>query len=195
MEVQRIRSVLFLWQKLCLLLSGGLLIVSGVLFLPGKYSGKIYIERFDVPSWCYLLGYFIILVIFCLSFYLLIAKWYNRDMLKFEDRFLKYKTMDLFVSEINDLTIEEHPLKYKPKENRTIFNGGGNNWLRFEYRGKKYNIEYFLRNKEEEEELKGIFKKWQFITDIHYGVSKEQELLELYDSLSYKSKYDEFKFT
>ncbi|MCW3808003.1 hypothetical protein [Plebeiibacterium marinum] len=195
MEIQRIRSVLFLWQKGFLLLVFVLLTACAILFIPGRYSNKAYIERFDAPTWLYGFGYTLIFFLIILGLYLSIAKWYKRDKLLFNEKRLRYKEEDFLVKEMQDIVFLRHPLKYKPKKNRTIFNGGGNNWLKFKYNGRKYSIEYFLTDKEEEEILNEIIKKWELVSDIDHGLAKEQDLLELYDSLSFKSTYDEFKFS
>jgi len=195
MEVQRIRSVLFLWQKLCLWFTVVLFMGCYFLFTTGRYASKPYIARYNPPSWVYMLGYITMFILFCMVLYLFFAQWYKRDKIHLTDNNITIRGKDFSIREMQDLAINEHPLKYKPKNNRTIFNGGGNNWIKFKYNGKKYKVEYFLPDSESEDCIKDIFDQWQSIVPIQYGVSADQDLLELYDSLSFRSKYDRFKFS
>lgn len=151
------------------------------LLMPNRYNGVAYWEQYDLSQWIIILGYILMILSFALGLVLIFHKFYKRgDVIISNDEIL-FNGVTYKVSNFRDFEVTLNTVKYKPKSNRTILTGGGNNWLKFRYDDKFYVIEFLVKNKADEEMLKSILSEWSELISFNIGKSREQFLIRLLD--------------
>ena len=182
LKTERISSNIYVWQEIGKYTLFVIFMLLLFLFVPGKDGVSSYLGKFITSTWIFILGYILIIVNLVLGIYFVIWKLYKRGYVYFSDESILLNKIELRVTYLENLEVRLNPLKYKSRDGRTIFNGGGNNWVLFKHEGKNFSIEFLLKTKEDEDLFKEIISRWKtYQKSIKVGVAKEHLLLSLFD--------------
>lgn len=186
LDTVRINSTFYILQEIGGYVLLGVFGVLAFLFLPGIHGSKPYFSRYDLPIFVEILSYVFTLIVLSLGIFFFSANdFYIRGDIHFLNDKISYNNKDFLISSLIGLSVALDPLKYKPRNDRIIFNGGGNNWIKYRYGGKRYSVEFLLKSKDDEDLFMKIVKDWSNIQkDIKIGVSTENQLLSLFDNES-----------
>ncbi len=183
--IERIKTYLYVLQRILIFLMFILFLILYILFIPGKYNSKPVIDEYHFPKWVYLLGYISFIINFLSLFIVIALNKYVVGKIVFSKDSITINGDLYLIKNINEVNILFNPLKYKSKEKRPLLNGGGNNWIIFEYRGKKKKVEFMLNSVEEENNVRYFIFLWESITKIEYGISKNTPIMNLFDRECY----------
>jgi len=179
--IESVSSLVYTVQEIGRYVSMFIFGILMFLFLPGRYTRIAYWEKYDLPQWIGIFGYILMILTFVLILVLIFYKFYKRGNIIISNDEIWYNGLAYKITDIRDFEVALNPIKYKPQINRTIINGGANNWLKFRYENKSYELEFLLKNKEDEVVLETFLSEWLKVKNLCVCKSKEQSIIPLFD--------------
>lgn len=133
-------------------------LLAGIVFSRGA-SRSFLSKIIDIPYGLEVVLYFVVFILLIFSVVLIINKENNKGVIIFKTKnvLLNRKCINLS----NTLTIYLNPSKEKRIYQRSINDGGGNNWIEFIENGKTLKFEFLIPSLKKEEEMKEIIEAYK----------------------------------
>ncbi len=186
LKTERISSTLYVIPQVVFFI---LLFVGAILaflFLPEKGENFAFIERYSNSNMIIFIGKLIIVLIVILilfiGFILPFFRIHKKGIIVFSDKSIDVRGKVYNIRDIDNIVITFNPRKFKPIDNRQLFRGGGNNWIKFRDFERKHSMEFIISSKEDEMIFLELINLWSTYKEITTGKSKERKLLSILDS-------------
>ena len=129
----------------------------GILSFP--FIGSRYnTYHFNIPSWASFLAFVNFLFFLILGITLFYTKmFYFKGSIVINGEFIKIsknnKIQKFYFQDLDEIHIRTDNLKYKAAKNRSLTNGGGNNYFILKQDNKLFTYEFYIESSEQEQDL------------------------------------------
>jgi hypothetical protein len=149
----------FFIKRICGYIVAGIdILLGGMIFSRG--ASRNFLSRFvDIPYGIEILLYVLVFILLGIAVSLIVNKEKDKGKIQFDTDYLELAGKEINLAD-TPVTVSLNASKEKGIYERTIKDGGGNNWVEFIKDGKPEKYEFLIPSQKKEKELTGLIDEY-----------------------------------